>query len=103
MTDEAQSGEESERAPIWLNLTSDAPTVLVDGLAHVSVNNGVVRMAFVQYVAEPLNGPFGEQGFRSKYVVNLAMPVTQVENTLAYLQKTIANFRADGILPPEES
>lgn len=83
-----------------LNASSDVQTIFADGLLHVSGLGGVARLSFVESKIEPLNLPEGSEGWRTRHVVTIAVPLNSLPGMVEYLQNTIVNFRDAGIMPP---
>jgi hypothetical protein len=80
------------------NLTG-GQMIFADALIHNSSLNGVLRLAFVQNYATPLN--MENAGWHAKHVLSLAMPVTALPDMVASLQKMLNDLRTNGWLPQD--
>ena len=90
--------DDTKKWPIE-NSVFDVPLIFADSLSHISTSNGVARMTFTQTLADPLDSPKGDEGFRGRNVVSIAIPVHQLLSLARYLEQTIGNFKKQKILP----
>lgn len=83
--------------PIPIVTTStDAPIVFADFLWHAVSMNGMIRMAFTAYSADPPDHP--DPGFKGRHVATVVMPISTLEGTIRYLQDTLKDMTNRGII-----
>ena len=86
--------------PPLVNRAIDAPTVYADLLMLCTAVNGVVRMSFVESVADPSDGP--DPGWKNAYVGTLMMPAPGFLGMVEYLNKQAQFFLEQGLISAPE-